>query len=184
MTDPRLELFRGKLIVFEGVDLTGKTTVSKLLYEKLLAAKKLADANFKNGVKLAKAEGIPLKQIKEYIAYQTEEGRAQLKEDLERKQRVARWAGMPVGTQINFLDEIDRTPIDERVRDEGKRAGLKGEKCDAPRTLPGNLISVWTEGWQEGQAVLLGKIQQQKTEDGKAFDDDLPGDSSEDDEAA
>jgi len=153
-------------------------------YKKLLELKKTAAANLKNGCKLAKAEGVSLKQIKEYIDYQTEEGQERLREDLARKQKVARWAGLPVGTQINFLEEIDRTPIDERTREDGKRAGLKGEKCEAPRHVPGNLISAWVEGWTAGQAVLAARITQQKDEDSREFDDELPAGGEEDEDEA
>lgn len=143
-------------------------------YEKLLAAKKASDAALKNGCKLAKAEGVPLKQIKEYIDLQTEEGQAAFREDLARQHMVARWAGMPVGTQMNFFDEVDRTPSDEQAKSDGKRAGLRGEKCEAPRHLPGNLVSAWTEGWHSGQEVLAGKIKQQRQEDGEEFDKNPP----------
>jgi DNA-binding transcriptional MerR regulator len=149
-------------------------------YKKALEIKKAADAKFKNVCKLAKAEGVGLKQIKEYIDYQTEEGQERLRIDLARKQKVARWAGLPVGTQLNFLEEVDRTPIDERTRHEGKTAGLKGEKCEPPRHVPANLITAWTEGWHEGQALNAGRIKQlaeaQKAEDAKDFDDALPDD--------
>ena len=148
-------------------------------YEKALAAKKDADAKFKNVCKIAKAEGISVKQIKEFIDYQTEEGQQRLREDLARKQKVARWAGLPIGSQINFLEEIDRTPIDERTFHDGKNAGLKGEKADVPRHVPANLSSKWIEGWHEGQRILLGRIkeknQEQRDEDVAAFDDELPG---------
>lgn len=162
-------------------------------YEKFLKAKKDADANFKNACKRAKSEGVGLRQIKEYIDYQTDEGRERLKEDLARKQKVARWAGLPVGTQINFLEEVDRTPIDERTKDDGKRAGLRGEKCEASKHIPGNLISAWVEGWQEGQGVLSARIKQtsdeQRAEDAKTFDEAdrraaAPPDAEDDDAGA
>lgn len=149
-------------------------------YQKALEAKKTADAKFKNACKLAKAEGVPLKQIKEYISYQTEEGQQQLREDLARKAKVARWAGLPIGAQVNFLEEIDRTPIDERTKEDGKRAGLRGEKAEVPRHVPSNLVSVWMEGWHQGQVILAGRIKQkhdeQTAEDAKAFDGELPND--------
>lgn len=160
-------------------------------YEKLLAAKKKSDAAFRNGCKLAKAEGVPLKQIKEYISFQTEEGQQQLREDLARKQKVALWAGMPIGTQINFLEEIDRTPIDDRTFHDGKTAGLKGEKAEVPRHVPASLTSKWIEGWHEGQRILMERIKQknddQRQEDAAAFDgppsDELPDlDGNEDEE--
>ena len=139
-------------------------------YEKALASKKEADAQLKVVAKRIKSEGTKLSDIKLAIELEHPEASGDMRARLERELRVARWVGAPVGTQFSLLDEVDRTPIDERVRDEGKRAGIKGEKCDAPRTLPGNLISVWVEGWQEGQAVLLARIQQQKAEDAAEFD--------------
>ena len=149
------------------------------VYENKLKAKKEADAAFKNACKIAKSEGVSLKQIKEYLLYQTEEGVEKLREDLARRQKVARWAGIPVGATINFLEEIDRTPIDERTFDDGKRAGMRGDKCEVPRHIPGNLISKWTEGWQAGQAVLASKFQPTEDEPAatseRAFNDDLDG---------
>ena len=150
-------------------------------YEKALEAKKAADAALKNVAKLIKAEGTHLFEIKVAIKLEDPEGSADLRERIERELKVARWVGAPVGTQFSLLDEVDREPIDDRVREEGKRAGLRGEKCEPPRTLPGNLISVWTAAWSEGQEIMLGKIQQQKDEDAREFDDDLPAN---DDEAA
>lgn len=147
------------------------------VYENKLKAKKEADAAFKNACKVAKAEGVSLKQIKEYISYQTEEGQQKLREDLARKQKVARWAGIPIGTQLNFLEEIDRTPIDERMKEDGKRAGLKGEQGKPPNHCPPNLYSAWMEGWHDGQRILADRIKQkheeQRAEDAKAFDDSL-----------
>ena len=131
-------------------------------YEKALAAKKSADATFKNTCKLAKAEGVPVKQIKEYLEYQTEEGQEELRAEIARKHKVARWAGLPVGTQLAFFDEIDRTPIDERIADEGKRAGMKGEPCAPPRHLPGDLAQLWTMKWHEGQEIMATKGFKQK----------------------
>jgi hypothetical protein len=132
----------------------------KRSYEKALAVKKKADAEFKVACKLIKSEGTKLSDIKLAVDLEDPEASAEMRARLERELRVARWVGAPVGTQFSLLDETDRTPIDERVFDEGKRAGLKGEKCEPPRTLPGNLMTRWTDGWHEGQTALAGKIKQ------------------------
>jgi hypothetical protein len=133
-------------------------------YGKLLAAKKTADANLKNGVKLAKAEGIGLAAIKEYIDFQTPDGRERLEEEIARKHKIARWAGLPVGTQLNFFED-DRAPLEYEVFNDGKRAGLKGDRCDPPHHLPGALAQQWQEGWHEGQAVLATKFSPLATEE-------------------
>ncbi len=154
-------------------------------YEKALEAKKAADAALKNAAKLIKAEGTHLSDIKVAIKLEDPEGSAELRERIERELKVARWVGAPVGTQFSLLDEIDRKPIDDRVFEDGKRSGLKGEKCEAPRTLPGPLIDKFISGWHAGQAILAARITQQREEDSKAFDDDLPEDApANDDEAA
>lgn len=141
-------------------------------YSKSLALKKKYDADFRNVCKLIKTEGTKVSDIKFAIEVEEPEGSQAARERFERQLEVARWVGAEVGTQFQLFE--DRTPIDDKVRDDGKRSGLKGEKCEPPKTLPGNLISVWTEGWQEGQAVLASKHLKQKAEDAAAFDDTLP----------
>jgi hypothetical protein len=144
----------------------------KSLYEKELKKKKAADASFKVACKLIKSENTKLADIKLAIELEDPEGSTEMRERFERQLEVARWVGAPVGTQFSFFE--DRAPIEERVRADGKRDGLKGLKCEPPKSLPGNLMSVYADGWAEGQAVLASKITQQKTEDAKAFDDTLP----------
>ena len=138
-------------------------------YEIALAAKQKADAELKVVCKRIKAESTKLSDVKLAIALESPEGNNDLRERLEREMRVARWMGAPIGTQFSLLDE-DRTPIDDKTRDEGKRAGLRGEPCTAPSTLPGNLVTVWTEGWQEGQKVLMEKGIAQKPDDDEGDD--------------
>lgn len=150
----------------------------KKQYEKALAVKKKADADFKVVCKLLKAEGTKLSDVKLAIELEDPEASGEMRARLERELRVARWVGAPVGTQFSLLDEVDRTPIDERTFEDGKRAGLKGEPATPPKHTPGNLISHWMGGHHEGQTILAGRIKQQhdeqKSEDAKAFDDTLP----------
>lgn len=144
----------------------------KKLYEKELARKKAADAAFKVACKLIKSENTKVADIKLAIELEDPEGSTEMRERFERQLEVARWVGAEVGTQFQLFE--DRTPIDDRVRADGKRDGLKGLKCEPPKSLPGNLMSVYADGWAEGQAVLASKITQQKADDAAAFDDSLP----------
>ena len=140
-------------------------------YEKALASKKEADAQLKVVAKRIKSEGTKLSDIKLAIELEHPEASGDMRARLERELRVARWVGAPVGTQFSLLDEVDRTPIDERVREDGKRAGLRGEAGTAPSHLPGNLMSVWAEGYAEGQSVLASRFKATDAQPGPLNDD-------------
>lgn len=148
----------------------------KSQYEKALEAKKKADATLKVVCKQIKAEGTKLDDIKTAIRLEEPEGEAELRAQIEREIRVARWVGLPLGTQLSLLDEIDRTPIDERAFEEGKRAGLKGQVASPPSSYAGDTMQKWMDGWSAGQAVLFEKgptkaaNQVQRDDDAKDFD--------------
>ncbi len=135
-------------------------------YETALAAKKKADADFKNVCKAACAElgKQAVGDIKLGLELKTPEGEARLKEMMASQIRVARWSGLPVG-HMDDMFPTDRTPINERTRADGKRAGLAGESCNPPHHLTGTLISEWTAGHAEGQAVNLSGIKQKPADD-------------------
>ena len=74
---------------------------------------------------------------------------AKMKAVVERVQRLARWAGLPVGTQPQLF---------ERTADafeEGKVAGMQGEKCEPPLSLAQDAFQLWISGWHDGQATLM-----------------------------
>ena len=144
----------------------------KEVYEKALAKKKAMDAAFKVACKLIKSEGTKLVDVKLAIELEDPEGSTEMRDRFQRQLEVARWVGAEVGTQFQLFE--DRTPFEDKVRDDGKRAGLRGEPCSPPKTLPGNLMTVWADSWSDGQAVLASKHLKQKAEDAAAFDDDLP----------
>ena len=125
-------------------------------YEKALAAKKIADAAFKNTCKLAKSElgNSAVDDIKLAIEAETPEGEAVIKERMESQARVLRWFGLPVGEQ-GTLFPADLSPAVDRARADGKREGFKGEPCKPPHDPSVPQHAAWTEGWQDGQAVLL-----------------------------
>lgn len=126
-------------------------------YEEALAAKKKADAELKNVCKVIKSEGGNLAEIKLTIALRTPEGEKALKATLAYQMRAARWAGLPVGTQVDMFGP-DVRPLDERAKQEGKIAGLRGDECRPSYDAASDGYTPWIEGWHEGQAVLAAKI--------------------------
>lgn len=136
-------------------------------YEPALAAKKKADADFKNVCKLAKAEGISLSDIKKRIELRTPEGEAKLKADIERTLQIAKWAGMPLGAQAGF-DFTDRRPAVDRAREEGRQAGRRGEVLKPPYANELPQYDSFVEGWHQGQKEIASF---QKERDAKAFEE-------------
>ena len=101
-------------------------------YEKALAAKKKADADFKNVCKTIKSEGGNIDDIKLTIKLRTPEGEKEFKEQIERQRRIAQWNNLPIGGQGWLLDE-DRRPLSERAYEDGKKAGLEGNDASPPK---------------------------------------------------
>lgn len=143
-------------------------------YEKALASKKAADAALKNICKTAKGEGVSVADIKLAIDLEEDGGEERLREKIERQHRIARWLGLPVGSQPSFFDDEDRTPSVEKAEAEGKRAGMKGESCNPPGHLGMAQAQYWTAGWHAGQKVLADRIgqkhDQERAEDAAEFD--------------
>lgn len=125
----------------------------KKLYEKALAAKKLADAELKNAAKLIKAEGSVLDEIK-MAAMDPAAFEVHAKSKAESLIRVARYIGSPIGTQFALFDGPDRTSAEEKAFADGKRAGLAGEDASPPYAKHLPQAQNWMTGWHEGQAVL------------------------------
>lgn len=149
------------------------------LYKVKLEGFKAAQAALKNAGKLIKSEGTRLADVKEAIALESPEGEKALKEDIERKLRVARWMGASIGTQFSFLDE-DRTPSVDKAEEDGKRAGMRGEAPNPPHHYGLLQQQAWLKGWHVGQKVNLDRIKEthdsQRAEDAKTFDDEqAPG---------
>jgi len=130
----------------------------KSLFETRLAAKKKADADFKNACKLIKSEGgkTQVADIKTAIRLDTDEGEADVKSELENTLRVARWMGASIGSQFEMFDE-DRTPAVDRAFDEGKRAGMKGEPRKPPHDPSTPQYATWMEGYGVGNEALATK---------------------------
>jgi len=128
-------------------------------YQSALAAKKEADAAFKNACKKAKAElgDGAVADIKLLIELSTDGGEQRFRDDMERQARVARWCGMPIGAQGNLFDE-DRRPIEEKALEEGKAAGFDGKDAKPPYAPGHPGYDAWMRGWHEAQAVLASNF--------------------------
>lgn len=123
-------------------------------YERFLAAKKLADANFKNQCKLAKAEGVSLALIKKCIDAKTEEGQARIREEAALIERVARW--YEFATQADMFEPGDTPPTNRSYR-LGKEAGMRGEKADVPTNCD---HQGYMDGYHAGQTALLANVKE------------------------
>jgi len=73
---------------------------------------------------------------------------AKMKAVLERVQRLARWAGLAVGTQAQMFEQKPDTFED------GKVAGMQGETCEPPPGLAQESFQRWISGWHDGQTIL------------------------------
>jgi hypothetical protein len=93
--------------------------------------------------------------VKDLIAAKDEKA---LKADLERRLRIARWAGLPVGTQLAMFDFMP----DDKAAEEGKTAGMSGLPCDVPRHWPPSAHQRWIEAWHDGQAILASAFKKKR----------------------
>jgi len=87
------------------------------------------------------------------------------KATIERHMRLARWAGVPIGFQVDMFG--DRQPDDVRHEAAGKTAGMAGETCAPPAHLGPADAQLWIRGWHSGQAVLASALGKRR--------DDAPG---------
>ena len=131
----------------------------KGLFEKAKAGEAAAQAERKRVEAKAKAEcgKEAVADIKTAIELEAINGKTALTAEIERKHRVARWIGLPVGAQPSFF-ETDRRPSDETAYDDGKAAGMAGEPRKPPQ---GTIDARWIDGWNDGQAILasaFGKV--------------------------
>lgn len=143
-------------------ELHALTLQHKKKYEAALAAKKRTAAELLGVTKLIKAElgDTGLKDIKDLIAADSEDDyEEKFQAELERKARLARWAGLSVGAQADLFDFGAVKPgVAERAFEDGKRAGLAGEVCKPPLDGGGEGHNEYVRGWHEGQASNMSLI--------------------------
>ena len=130
-------------------------------YTVALAANKAAHAKFKNVCKQAKSElGVgAVEIIKDLIALEEPEGEELLRERVERQARAMRWAGLPLGTQLDMaLQEPDRTPGIDRAFDEGKQASMSNKPAKPPYDPSSPQYRAWMDGYSAHQAQLAARV--------------------------
>jgi hypothetical protein len=130
-------------------------------YKRALEKKKTADAEFKNVYKAAKSEigagGVEI--IKDLIGLESPEGEEQMRDKLSRQAAALRWAGIPLGTQIDFdLQEPDRTPGIDRAFDEGKQASMGNKPAKPPYDPSSPQYRAFMDGYSEHQGQLAAKL--------------------------
>lgn len=158
----------------------------KKRYQAALAAKKAAAAEFLNVTKLAKAElgDHAVKDIKDLVAIEeNENAETDAKVEIERKMRIYRWAGLPIGHQTDMFTP-DLRPIAEKAYEEGKNAGLNGEVCQPPHGGGTEAYHEYVRGWHDGQAALASLIKKKDAAEAPLIvtptDDDGSGDDFDD----
>jgi ribosome modulation factor len=80
---------------------------------------------------------------------------------LERAQRLARWAGLKVGSQPQLFEAA----LTDHFED-GKTAGKSGDRCEPPVKLAHDAQQLWIGGWHEGQTVLMAAFKKKRPVDG------------------
>jgi hypothetical protein len=141
-------------------------------YQEALADKKAADATLKNVCKKAKAEcgKDAVADIKDAILMEEPNGRAAIEAEIERKHRIARWMGLPVGAAPSMFEDTDRRPAVDIAYDNGKGAGMAGAVAQPPYDPSVPQYQRWMEGWHDGQEILASAF-------GKLGPKDVPGET-------
>lgn len=80
---------------------------------------------------------------------------------LERAQRLARWAGLKIGSQPQLFEAAQ---VDHH--EEGKTAGMSGDRCEPPSRLAQDAQQLWIAGWHDGQTILCAAFKKKRPVDG------------------
>lgn len=148
----------------------------KKTYLELLKAKNDAASEFTRNCKLFRADlgADAIANIKLMIQLDTPAGEALVRERINREVKVARWAGVPVGTQGDIFEVIDRAPADEKAYELGKRHALAGQRAENPHSPPVKAYHEYIRGYQDGNAIAAKGIKQkQKPPKDDEFSPDL-----------
>jgi hypothetical protein len=127
-------------------------------YEADLAAKKEADAEFKNSCKRARADlgDHAIEEFKLAIAFREQGSDEDAQAKIDRILRVAAYMNAPLGQQMALFGEgvQDRRTSNERAYAAGKLARLQGEPMRPPHDPSVPQHDQWIEGWHAGEKAL------------------------------
>lgn len=125
---------------------------------------KLSSVNgeLRSAFKVAKAEGFTKKEIDFAIALEDDED-DKIQKERQRQNQIARWLGVPLGTQAELDLQPDRRTIEEKAAAEGKKAGMNGETLNPPYAPGTPGYEPYVEAWHQGQAAIFS-IQKMKPE--------------------
>ncbi len=118
------------------------------------------NANLRNALKKAKADGYPKHEIDYALALEkdAQDGSGEMLAKRRREAQIARWLGHAIGAQPDIFDETDEKTVDAATKEfeAGKRAGMEGETLKVPDWViqPTQYIA----GWNKGQEILQSTL--------------------------
>ena len=119
----------------------------------VLSREALVKAELKKIYANAKADGFHKFEFQYSRQLATPEGEAMIAAKQEALFRVARWKGVPLGTQSDMFEDTRR---DERY-EEGKRANFSGQPRKPPDYLNNNDVNRWYAGFDHASEVNLDR---------------------------
>lgn len=117
----------------------------------LLRAEALAKADVTKAFEVAKKEGVAKRDIKLAIALDTEDGEEKARGEFQAIARVARWMGVPIGSQAELFPKFTQA---EQDFEDGKRAALDDQPAKPPSHLSDKRVQTWLDGHAEGRTAL------------------------------
>lgn len=118
------------------------------------------NANLRNALKVAKADGYPKAEIDYalYLEKDAQDGSGEALAKRRREAQIARWLGHQIGAQPDIFDETDDKTLDAAAKEfeAGKRAGMEGETLQTPEWVQDP--AQYAAGWHKGQDVLKSTL--------------------------
>jgi len=121
--------------------------------ERLKADLATKTAEIRNAYKVAKADGIPKKDI-DYVLKIKKQDDDEVRQDLRRRAELARWMRVPVGVTPDLFDRADTEPFDEKAFNDGRVVGMAGGDRQSPYDPTSTDEQNWLQGYDEGQQAL------------------------------
>jgi hypothetical protein len=121
--------------------------------ESMIEEKNEVVANIRNQRKRIVGYGFKPWQIDFALKLRNDEDEEMI-ERRRQEARIAQFLNHPIGVQLDWVDEVDRTPAKDKAFADGRVAGARGESCKSPFSPGLDQDQAWIKGWQQGQAEL------------------------------